>query len=149
MARINLSIPDDLKESMDNLKDVNWSEVAREAFQTTVTIHSLRSSNMEQAGIERLRASKNSNEERQRAEGVKAGKDYALNHAEYDQLEAICEAIVRDGVTTSTPADQLRSLFNDPESRLPLLFDLFEAGDESDAFLEGFIEGCNEIYSQI
>lgn len=148
MARINLSIPDDLKESMDNLKDVNWSEVAREAFQTAVTIHSLRSSNMEQAGIERLRASKKSNEERQHAEGVKAGKDYALNHAEYDQLEAICEAIVWDSVDV-TPADQLRSLFNDPESRLPLLFDLFEAGDESDAFLEGFIEGCDEIYSQV
>lgn len=148
MARINLSIPDDLKESMDNLKDVNWSEVAREAFQTAVTIHSLRSSNMEQAGIERLRASKKSNEERQRAEGVQFGKNYALEHAGYDELKTYHDDINWENWQVSV-ADQLRGMLDDySNTALPTVGDIFDT-DPSDAFLEGFLEGCNEIYSQV
>ena len=32
MVNITLSIPDDLKEKMDQIEVINWSAVAREAF---------------------------------------------------------------------------------------------------------------------
>jgi hypothetical protein len=36
MATITLSIPDDLMKEMDISKEINWSEVAREAIRTRV-----------------------------------------------------------------------------------------------------------------
>lgn len=36
MPTITLSVPTDLKKEMDTSKDINWSEVAREAIRTKV-----------------------------------------------------------------------------------------------------------------
>jgi predicted CopG family antitoxin len=36
MATITLSIPDDLMKEMDLSKEINWSEVAKEAIRTKV-----------------------------------------------------------------------------------------------------------------
>jgi hypothetical protein len=41
------------------------------------------------SGIERLRASRDSYEEIQEAEGVRLGKEWATNTAEYDELKRI------------------------------------------------------------
>ena len=37
MPTITLSVPDDLKRDMDSSRDINWSEVAREAIRTKVS----------------------------------------------------------------------------------------------------------------
>ncbi len=37
MPTITLSVPDDLKKDMDVSRDINWSEVAREAIRTKVS----------------------------------------------------------------------------------------------------------------
>ena len=36
MPTITLSVPEDLKQEMDNSKEINWSEVARAAIKTKV-----------------------------------------------------------------------------------------------------------------
>ena len=36
MSTLSVSVPDELKEKMDELEEVNWSAVARKAFETKV-----------------------------------------------------------------------------------------------------------------
>lgn len=36
MPTITLSVPEDLKQDMDESKDINWSEVAREAIRNKI-----------------------------------------------------------------------------------------------------------------
>ena len=36
MANMTLAIPDELKKQMDEMKEVNWSEVARVAFKEKI-----------------------------------------------------------------------------------------------------------------
>ncbi len=36
MANVTVSVPEDLKKRMENLSGVNWSNVARKAFEETV-----------------------------------------------------------------------------------------------------------------
>ena len=36
MATMTLAVPDDLKEEMDKMKIINWSAVAREAFEDKI-----------------------------------------------------------------------------------------------------------------
>ena len=36
MATMTLAVPDELKEEMDKMKIINWSAVAREAFQEKI-----------------------------------------------------------------------------------------------------------------
>lgn len=91
MATMNLYLPDALKAEMEQCEGVNWSQVAQEAFRRTVEIEGIKAVNMNQAGLERLRASRASKEETDRATGVAAGKQWALEVAEYDQLKRVAE----------------------------------------------------------
>ena len=36
MANVTVAVPEELKKRMENVSDVNWSEVAREAFEETI-----------------------------------------------------------------------------------------------------------------
>jgi predicted transcriptional regulator len=36
MANVTVSVPEELKKRMEHMKAVNWSEVARQAFEDTV-----------------------------------------------------------------------------------------------------------------
>jgi len=36
VANVTVSVPDELKKRMEHMKAVNWSEVARQAFEETV-----------------------------------------------------------------------------------------------------------------
>ena len=36
MANVTVSVPEELKKKMEHVSGVNWSEVAREAFEETV-----------------------------------------------------------------------------------------------------------------
>ena len=89
MARINLSIPDEVKEQMDSFTSENWSKVALEAFNTRIKILKLMEVGMDAAGLERLRASKAQNSEREYADGYKQGREWALNVADFDELERV------------------------------------------------------------
>ena len=41
MVNVTLSIPDDLKTRMDNFAEINWSAVAREAFDEKIRLMEL------------------------------------------------------------------------------------------------------------
>ena len=80
MAKINLSIPGELKEQMDQLPGRQWSQIATRAFENAVKMQILKGTDMSEA-IERLRASKQEVAEEDRAEGTKFGKTWAMEEA--------------------------------------------------------------------
>lgn len=89
MARLNISIPDELKDAMDQI-DYNWSGAAQVAFTRVLEIERLKKEGKDMdAGLMRLRDIKNADSEREKAEGFADGQNYALEHADYDELENI------------------------------------------------------------
>ncbi len=94
MARVNLSVPDELKATMDGFPSVNWSAVAQEAFRTAVTIAELRNKGMNNeadtmAGLERLRAERRADTEAERSWGSGLGQAWALKEASFTKLQRV------------------------------------------------------------
>lgn len=85
MARINLSIPDGIKQEMDGIQGVNWSSVAAEAFQDVVARNKHRGDSMSEIK-ERLMASKAKFEKDMIETGETYGRDWAKDDAEYVEL---------------------------------------------------------------
>jgi hypothetical protein len=141
-ARINLSIPDELKERMDKLTNVNWSKVAQEAFETKSTIVELRSQNMNQeAGLLRLRASRGNQTEHDRAEGLALGKDWALNQAEFEEVSRVVK--LAEGEQQITAEAVNWAICDNDQNNFE---DVFDDANASDAMAEGFVEGAKEIF---
>jgi hypothetical protein len=89
MATMNISLPDDLKERMETVTGVKWSHVAADAFEREVKARTLKGGNM-QAAVERLKASRDAFRDSSRQEGIESGKLWAMDEAEWGELEAIC-----------------------------------------------------------
>jgi len=152
LARINLSISDDLKERMDQLPGVNWSKVAQDTFETHVQINELKGKNMTtEAGLARLRASKQSNGEAEHAEGVAVGKQWAIDVAEHDELKrvaALAEVDYDVGAMDLTAAieDDGQPSWNDMGDCME---STFGTRDPSTEIVNGFIEGAAEVFAQV
>ena len=92
MARMNISVPDDLRAQMDQHDHTNWSSVAQRAFeQHLIHLKSRMETTTMEDVIERLRASKQANEEEEKKSGHEAGRQWAMKFAEYHQLERVVE----------------------------------------------------------
>ena len=145
MARINLSIPDSLKDRMSALDSrVNWSEVAQAAFEREIVNHNFEVNNMEQV-IERLRASKTAFVDKERAEGVSAGRNWAQQHASYEHLRTIANldlseetdcAVLMDKALGNTSLNRDKSFWQDGD--LP-----------SDEYVEAFVDGARDVWDQV
>ena len=89
MAKLNLYVPDDLKKRMDAVSDVNWSDITRPALLSALaTLEQHRSPDMSTT-IERLRASKAESLKRDELEGQTHGREWAEQHADYDELRRL------------------------------------------------------------
>ncbi len=86
MARINISIPDQLKAEMDALNWVNWSALAKETFDRECRKQRRIDPMNTDLVVERLRASYEGNKAEEEAEGYEAGVDWASQTAEYSEL---------------------------------------------------------------
>lgn len=90
MATLNISLPDELKMRMDATNE-NWSAIARRAFELQLkSTMSIGDDDMN-AVIERLRASKQKIEEEQRPVWIEGGRKWAMEAAEYDELERVAQ----------------------------------------------------------
>lgn len=89
MARMNISLPDPLKAHMDTVaSEVNWSQVATEAFEVKLGALAVeRAKHDMQAVIDRLRASKRSQETQEFQDGHRAGVAWAKEKAPYKALK--------------------------------------------------------------
>jgi len=154
MARFNAYIPDSLREAMDELEDINWSAVAQTAFLKRLEIERLKKTNMEAAKIERLRKSKEDAVESWNAVGNEAGKRWALEVAEYDDVVRV--------VSDSSEGWHMRNLVEltsgDEQASWDEVVEFWENWvggilpddeDVTNAFIEGFREGVREVYDEI
>lgn len=154
---MNLYLPDALKAEMERCEGINWSQVAQEAFRRTVEIEGIKAVNLNQAGIERLRASRKSATNLDRAAGIAAGKTWALEVAEYEELERVAEL-------TAEHFDGQPSAFGWGHALVQAVTgNECVQRDEIETFCEqhlggaypkadqvaGFIEGATDVFSEI
>lgn len=139
---------------MDGAGDgINWSEVARPAFQSALATHEHRKGQNMQTAIERLRASKQKHAQDEGEGGKTAGRRWAANSADYVQLRKVA-----DLDTSQWPNDEgaFRVLKDalDPEGEHGYDFGEEVLGLEpreeaSDAWAFGFIEGAQEFFEEV
>lgn len=149
MARRNISLPDDLNDQMETL-DINWSEVAREAFTHAVEIAKMKEQKMDkEAGIARLRGSKKSNYERENAEGSALGKEWALNCASYEDLKAVADLRDRREKDYEWYA---KDVFISALHYIDLSADDILGRDSdtaSEGLIDGFIDGAGDVFDEV
>jgi hypothetical protein len=88
MARMTISIPNDVRKRMERVKDaVNWSAIAAGAFEHKLgEIASKQKEKSMENVVARLRASKLTHASHQNKEGYDAGVRWANDTADYDDL---------------------------------------------------------------
>jgi hypothetical protein len=87
MKRMNISIPDDLRDRMDLHPDINWSGLAQATFELEINSKT-KGSDMDHV-VERLRASKQKIEVGSKPTWIDHGFEFASDTAEFDELERI------------------------------------------------------------
>lgn len=100
---------------------------------------------LEEAGLARLRGSKQSNAETENAEGVALGKSWALQIADYDELERVAEIEIDDETVTS----DLVHAINPDHMDWEVLEVLFDTERPSADMVKGFIEGASTVFNKI
>jgi uncharacterized protein YukE len=151
MAKINLSIPDELKAQMDALPSRQWSQVAARAFWNEVKLQTLKGENMSEA-LERLRASKQQAADRDRAAGAIRGQEWAKSAASWDALRVVGElaATPKVEVTFDMLAEALKEELEwDYEEVLELFGRDKHAMKPSDELVDGFVAGVSVIYAEV
>jgi hypothetical protein len=90
VATLNISIPDQLKARMEaSGENTNWSEVARAAFSYRVAANEHRKEPTMSSVVERLRASKAQRLDELKVEAEQAGRAWASDTAEHQELVAL------------------------------------------------------------
>jgi hypothetical protein len=153
MARVSIYVPDDLKTRMDEVGDaVNWSEIARPAFQAVVANHEHRKGQNMITAIERLRASKQETVQSDRLAGHQDGRAWAEGTATYGDLRRLSRIEFPhddyDGAynALSNALDEKREL-----NRAELLGYCFgdEAAEVTEEYIGAFIEGAKEFFEEV
>ena len=89
-TRKTITVPMQLAKQMSDAANINWSQVASEAFKLRLAqvAHQEESKSMEDV-IDRLRKSKEDGENSPYAKGVEGGELWARDHATFHELERI------------------------------------------------------------
>ena len=143
MARMNISIQDELKKRMDTHKGVNWSQTASDAFENKINqINStLKVKNMTEA-ISRLNASKANLANEVEKQGHQDGMEWAMTKAEYVELQRISDCIK----STPYPEDLKTLEYVITEDAYSMEF---RDNANDDSYIEGFINGSMEVLEKV
>ena len=160
--RMNISVPDDLKERMDAVREeVNWSALACRAFETKLgeVAASKQRKSMKDV-VDRLRASKQASDTDLRKAGQEVGREWAKDSAEAIELEQL--ARVADHILHPTDPymdGEARIVHRaiDPDEVSGNYHDFWEniLGERNDIrvasrdFVCGFVEGAVEIWESV
>lgn len=149
MARMNIDIPDDVKERIDAIGDrVDWSDVAREAFERQIVASSFPEEPSMEDVIARLRASKKEWEADHKAEGQADGRDWAMKNAEYPDLKVLAEFEYEDEEDLYQQIDDhLRNKTTGWDDRS--FWESCENNPPSDDYVVGFLEGVTEVWNKV
>jgi hypothetical protein len=162
MARVNVYVTDDLKARMDRAGDLNWSTAAQRAFEIEIQAQEWKMvENRIERTVERLRASKAQEDGELKAEGRKAGVEWANEDASFRVLRAVANF-----EWGSAPPEfygyHLACLIlnqkspSDPAGAGELWDELCgghmteDSGSEPDpAWLEGFVDGAMTVWDEV
>lgn len=168
--RTTISIPPGLKARMDEHgQDVNWSAVACRAFEHELAgIISKKGPKDMKDVIARVRASKETADQREQKAGFQTGESWAKSHAEYTQFQALASLYGStgnewdawfddDGESSAyTAAQRLYFiLFPEDDRARHAAKDFWEGvvddvdGDPDGAFVRGFAEGVLNVWHTI
>lgn len=153
MARVSIYVSDDLKSRMAEVGDaLNWSDIARPAFEAAIaTFNHQRGRNMETV-IERLRASKAQYTHHAEGHGKAAGRQWGSDKASFFELRAISEldlGVLTDNLERIEGAI-VRAL--DPENTYGSDAAEIIFGDRAwptKEWLLGWIEGAQELFEEV
>jgi predicted transcriptional regulator len=92
MARVSIYVSDELKARMAEVGDaLNWSDIARPAFEAAIADFNHRRGRSMTTAIERLKASKQHYLENTTKYGAEAGRDWAQNTASFYELKQVSQ----------------------------------------------------------
>jgi hypothetical protein len=143
MAAMNISLTDDLRVRMESVSGVTWSQVAAKAFELEVNSRTMGKDNDDMtAAIKRLKASRQKAEQEDRASGLEDGKQWAMEDADWVDLDAIAKM---EGNTY----DDLQEALSDWCSDINEEVFGREGPQASDAYVGGFIEGAMLVHRAV
>ncbi len=156
MARTNFYIKDEVRERMREASHVNWSRVASAAIEAKLAeLNREKEIAMtDQQVVDRIRASKNMQEDTDQKEGFDAGVQWAKLAAEWRHFERLSKINSADS-PDDYPGDWLwETVIGPDEGSRPRRDDveaLFGEGiaDPSHSFVEGFIEGALTVFENV
>lgn len=166
MARTTISIPDEIKQQMDEVGDeANWSAIATSAFLAEINKLKARKAALKgkpmNAAIERLRKSKESFLEEAKERGRSEGTSWAMHQAEYAELQRLATdweqmESTETGDAFGAPGVFLRIIAADGHVDRQDIDDFWTNLDAevpedqySSDFWDGFIEGALEVFDQL
>jgi hypothetical protein len=178
MPKRNIYFPDDLVAKMNVFRDENWSGVCQEAVSARVRFLELKAHSTTSAvdrAKARLATAKASYIADARERGVRAGVEWAADHATFDQLRNLhadqtgehptIDFPVSDhpdltvwvaGILAGWPSYAVDNSADDAESvelahDLWMQLGLLEDSDDSVSgeFWEGFVTGAISVYEQV
>jgi hypothetical protein len=155
MPRVTVYVPEDLKTRMDAAdkaadEAVNWSSVAQRAFHAEALLQTFKKGSRDMSHvIERLRASKERVEARDREFGHKQGRGWAEAAAEYDNLYRVANIPTSD-VEAAALSELLKRAVGLDSQKWREFVDQY-LGDTilSPTLIEGFIEGATEVFDEV
>ena len=154
MPSMNIYVSDELKARMDACgKDVNWSEVVRPCIRSAVAVSMQRKEPNMANAIERLRASKAERLNNLKAQAEAAGRQWASDHAEYEDLAKLSElqrvlatnhvdidnSQVRAAIGEEMTADDFNEALGLTELR----------SDQVDEYLAHFVDAAVDFYDEV
>jgi hypothetical protein len=149
MARVSIYVPDPMKVQMDEIGErVNWSNAAQEAFAREIHRTAWPKEPTMENVIERLRASKLEFENREKAEGLKHGREWAMRYAPYDTMRKMV-AIDLQRASDGSYGDYVDRVMGVTEAEESFWFDGEILQNPSDEYVEAYLEGVTEVWDQV
>ena len=152
MARMNISVPDDVKACMDAaMEPVNWSAVASRAFEIELGEIAKRKQEKDMSDvIARLRASKLESNTAEYQEGHEAGRRWAELDAEFLELNLLDKAEERRGVEGwEWSWNQIPHAIGDNQTADEFWEGIEQIQDKDEDYYNGFVDGALEVYEQV
>jgi hypothetical protein len=145
MARINISIPDELKVRMDKHLSINWSQAASEQFESKINEIELSVEIKDMTGaIARLKASKANFKNDIKKQGYQFGLEWAMVDADYEELNRLSKSYKEMEIPECLK--DLERLITDQNYDLD---DLIEHGIEEPEFIAGFMDAAIEVFNKV
>lgn len=150
MARLNISISDELKADMDRVPDrINWSALAAEVFSREVRMVARVDRMNLDAIVNRLRASREEEKAMEREMGHTAGADWAAQRATYSLLKLIAGARRDDAILMLLTGKGLGGRLSKFEHLE--FWDLLTGSPRVPRrpYVEGFLDGATQVWARV